>query len=313
LMETISIGILAVLMVVYFAFNEPNVNLGTVFAWNGHFDSLSIAIVVAVSAFVGFESPTTLGGEAQKPFVSVPRAITWTPILAGVLYLLAATAQDVALRDAPLDITASPTPLSDLFSQTSPVFAALLDLGIAASWFACAIASVNALARIFFCMGREGVAPRAVGRTHHVFRTPSTAILAVMPVVAIVPIAMVISGARPEQGLANLFTLGAYGYLGSYVLASASLPFFLRRIGENTYGSWILGAATSLVLGAVLWTAATTSIRSGNLQTLIYGGVLATSVVYAMYLQRRLPLRLASVGIYDETRESDLFHGGPVK
>jgi amino acid transporter len=312
LMETISIGILAVLMVVYFAFNEPNVNLGTVFAWNGHFDSLSIAIVVAVSAFVGFESPTTLGGEAQKPFVSVPRAITWTPILAGVLYLLAATAQDVALRDAPLDITASPTPLSDLFSQTSPVFAALLDLGIAASWFACAIASVNALARIFFCMGREGVAPRAVGRTHHVFRTPSTAILAVMPVVAIVPIAMVISGARPEQGLANLFTLGAYGYLGSYVLASASLPFFLRRIGENTYGSWILGAATSLVLGAVLWTAATTSIRSGNLQTLIYGGVLATSVVYAMYLQRRLPLRLASVGIYDETRESDLFHGGPV-
>ena len=313
LMESISIGILAVLMVVYFAFNEPNVNLGTLFAWNGHFDSLSIAIVVAVSAFVGFESPTTLGGEAQKPFVSVPRAITWTPILAGVLYLLAATAQDVALRDAPSDITASSTPLSDLFSQTSPVFAAVLDLGIAASWFACAIASVNALARIFFCMGREGVAPRAVGRTHSVFRTPSTAILAVMPVVVIVPIAIVISGASPEQGLANLFTLGAYGYLGSYVLASASLPFFLRRIGENTYASWILGVATSLVLVAVLWAAATTSIATGNLQTLIYGGVLLASVIYAMYLHRRLPMRLASVGIYDETRESDLFHGGPIK
>ena len=270
-------------------------------------------MVVAVSAFVGFESPTTLGGEAQRPFVSVPRAITWTPILAGVLYLLAATAQDVALRGAPSDVITSPTPLSDLFTRTSPVFAAVLDLGIAASWFACAIASVNALARILFCMGREGVAPAAVGRTHPVFRTPSTAILAVMPVVALVPVAIVSSGASPEQGLANLFTLGAYGYLGSYVLASASLPFFLRRIGENTYASWVLGAATTLVLVAVLWTAAATSIATGNLQTLIYGGVLLASVIHAMILRRRLPRRLASVGIYDETRESDLFHGAPVR
>jgi amino acid transporter len=313
LMETTSVVILAVLMVVYFVFNAPTVSLGSVFAWNGHLDSLSIAVVVAVSAFVGFESPTTLGGEAQRPFVSVPRAITWTPILAGVLYLLAATAQDVALRGAPSDVTASPTPLSDLFTQTSPVFAAVLDLGIAASWFACAIASVNALARILFCMGREGIAPAAVGRTHPVFRTPSTAILAVMPVVALVPVAIVSSGASPEQGLANLFTLGAYGYLGSYVLASASLPFFLRRIGENTYASWVLGAATTLVLVAVLWTAAATSIATGNLQTLIYGGVLLASVIHAMILRRRLPRRLASVGIYDETRESDLFHGGPVR
>ncbi len=312
LIESIAIGVLAALMIVYFAFYAPKVSLGSVFVWNGNFDSLWIGIVVAVSAFVGFESPTTLGGEAYKPFVSVPRALTWTPIVTGVLYLLAATAQDVALNEAPLSITASSTPLSDLFSQTSPVFAAVLDLGIAASWFACAIASVNALARIFFCMGREGVAPRIVGRTHPAFRTPSMAIMVIMPVVAIVPIAVIVSGASPVQGLANLFTLGAYGYLGAYILASASLPFFLRRIGEDTYASWILGAATSLALGAVVWMAATVSIHTGNLQTVIYGGVLLASVLYAMFLRLRLPERLASVGIYDETRELDLFHGGPV-
>ena len=110
----------------------------------------------------------------------------------------------------------------------------------------------------------------------------------------------------------NLFTLGAYGYLGAYVLASASMPFFLRRIGEDTYVSWILGAVTSLALGAVLWQAATLSIRTGNLQTLIYGGVLLASLLYAVFLRLRLPERLASVGIYDETRELDLFHGEPI-
>jgi amino acid transporter len=309
LMEAISIGVLAVLMIVYFAFNAPSANLGSAFAWNGNFDALPLGIVVAVSAFVGFESPTTLGGEAQRPFVTVPRAITWTPILMGVLCLLAVTAQDAALKDAPLNIAASSTPLSDLFSQSSPVSAAVLDLGIAASWFGCAIASVNALARIFFCMGREGVAPRIVGRTHPVFRTPSMAIMVIMPIVAIVPIGVIISGASPERSLVNLFTLGAYGYLGSYFLASASLPFFLRRIGESTYSSWILGVVTSLAVGAVFWTAAAASIRTGSLQTVIYAGVLLASVMYATFLHFWLPGRLASVGIYDETRELDLFNG----
>jgi len=309
LLESISIGVLAVLMIVYFAFNAPSANLGSVFAWNGDFDSLPLGIVVAVSAFVGFESPTTLGGEAHRPFITVPRAITWTPILMGVLCLLAVTAQDAALKEAPLNIAASSTPLSDLFSQSSPVSAAVLDLGIAASWFGCAIASGNALARIFFCMGREGVAPRIVGRTHPVFRTPSMAIMIVMPVVAVVPIAVVIFGASPERGLVTLFTLGAYGYLGSYILASASMPFFLRRIGESTYSNWILGAVTSVALGAVFWTAAAASIRTGSLQTLVYAGVLLASVLYATFLRFRLPGRLASVGIYDETRELDLFNG----
>jgi hypothetical protein len=132
-----------------------------------------------------------------------------------------------------------------------------------------------------------------------------------MPVIALVPIGIIISGASPEQGLVNLFTLGAYGYLGSYILASASLPFFLRRIGEGSYGSWILGSVTTLALGAVFWTAADVSIRAGNLQSAIYGGVLLASILYTTFLHVRSPARLAAVGIYDETRESDLFLPGP--
>jgi hypothetical protein len=134
----------------------------------------------------------------------------------------------------------------------------------------------------------------------------------ILPVVAIVPIAVITSTASPERGLVNLLTLGAYGYLGSYILASASLPFFLRRIGESTFASWILGATTTLALGAVLWTAAAASIRTGSLQTVIYACVLLASAIYATFLHLRFPTRLASVGIYDETRELDLFQGRPI-
>lgn len=309
-MECISIGLLTVLMIVYFSLNAPTVSFDSVFAWSGDSDSLWIGIVVAVSAFVGFESAATLGGEAHKPFISVPRTLTWTPVLAGTLYLLAAISQDLALAEAPLAIMTSSTPLSDLFAQTSPLFAAVLDLGIAASWFACTIASLSALVRILFCMGREGVAPRLAGRIHAVHQTPSSAIMVVMPIVAIVPVVVIASGASPEQGLVILFTLGAYGYLGAYLLASASLPFFLRRIGEDTYTSWILGALTALVLGFMLWKAASVSILTGSLQAFVYAGVLLISVAYSTILKIRSPERLAAVGIYDETVDADLYRGG---
>lgn len=311
--ESIAIVVIAALMISYFAVKAPKTSFSSELVWNGNVDSLWLGIVVAVSAFVGFESATTLGGEAQKPFINVPRALTWTPIVTGVLFVLAAAAQDMALKEAPADIRASSTPLSDLISLSSPAFAAVLDLGIAASWFACSIASVNALSRILFCMGREGVAPRIVGRTHSVFQSPSTAIIVVMPIVAVVPIAVIVSGATLQQGLATLFTLGAYGYLGAYVLTTASLPFFLRRIGEDTYISWVLGPLTSLAIIAVLWQAATVSVREGNLGAFVYGTVVLASILYAVFLRLRSPRRLASVGIYDETRERDLFRGEPTR
>lgn len=307
LVEVISILILAVLMVAYLIIATPDVDLARIFVGNGNFDALSVGIVVAVSAFVGFESPTTLGGEARRPFVSVTRAITWTPIVTGVLYLFAVTAQDIALNDAPLSVISSPTPLPDLFSQTSPVLAAGLNLGIAASFFACTIASVNALARTLFCMGREGVAPRSVGLAHPRYSTPWSAILTVMPIITVVPILIIVSGTTPEQGLTSLFTLGAYGYLGSYVLAGASLPFFLRKIGEVTYASWVLGAATTLVIGVVLAASALVSVQTGNLHSYIYGGLVIASIVFGVALHRFAPQRLKDVGIYDETRESDVF------
>jgi amino acid transporter len=254
-----------------------------------------------------------LGGEAHKPFISVPRALTWTPILTGVLYLFSAMVQDVALRDMPSNGALSATPLSDLMSEGAPAIAAVLDLGIAVSWLACAIASVTALARVLFCMGREGIVPRVFGRAHPRFRTPWMAIVMVVPVVALVPVLLLVSGVSPEQGLANLFMLGAYGHLGAYILTSASLPFFLRRIGEDTFVSWILGAGVALAIGAVLWGSATVRVRAGDLQVLVYGMVLLVSVIHGLFLQMRQPGRLAGVGIYDETRELDLFKGGSTR
>ncbi|BAW08302.1 transporter [Nocardia seriolae] len=72
-----------------------------VFEWHGGTGTLAMSAVVAVSAFVGFESATTLSAEAYRPFRSVPRTLVWTPLAAAVIYLIAVTAQAVALAAAP--------------------------------------------------------------------------------------------------------------------------------------------------------------------------------------------------------------------
>lgn len=309
LVECVSILLLASLLTTYFVLAEPRIDPGALVSVNGNFDSVSFGVVIAVSAFVGFESTTTLGGEAGRPFLNIPRTIRWTPIVTGVLYLLAVTSQDIALNDAPASIASSPTPLSDLFAfRTSPLMAMMLDVGIAGSFFACAAASVNALARTLFCMGREGVAPAMIGRTHPTFKTPWMAIVSALSVITVVPIAVTLSGASPEQGLIGFFALGAYGYLGAYVLASASLPFFLRRIGEGSWCYWVLGGVTVGAVAVVVWNAATVSTLGGNVQIGIYGSVVIISVLYAQFLRWRFPAVLKVVGIYDETRESDLHH-----
>lgn len=309
LVECVSILLLISLLTAYFVLARPHVDLGSLLTVNGTPLSLSLGVVVAVSAFVGFESSTTLGGEAQRPFINIPRTIRWTPIVTGALYLLAVTGQDIALKDAPDFIASSPTPLSDMFYfKTSALMAVMLDVGIAGSFFACTVASVNALARTLFCMGRERVAPAIVGHTHPTFRTPWGAILAAMPVITGVPILMVLYGVSPEKGLTDLFTLGAYGYLGAYVLASASLPLFLRRIGEGTWTSWALGGVTVGAVAFVVWNAVAMSAQEGNVQAVVYGSLVALSALYAQFLRWRSPERLDGVGIYDETRESDLHH-----
>lgn len=63
-----------------------------------HWGGLAVGVVLGVTAFMGFESAATLGVEARRPLIAVPRAVLWTPVVAGVLFIGAAAAQVVLLR-----------------------------------------------------------------------------------------------------------------------------------------------------------------------------------------------------------------------
>jgi amino acid transporter len=303
--EAFSIALMFVIFAVLLATAAPPAPDGTP---ESSLAGVAAGVLPALGAFIGFEAATTLGVEARRPFRSVPRAVSGTAALVGLLTIIAALAQVRWFAGA-------------LGGQQEPIVAlaaahglawlvVLLDLGIAASFVACTLATTNALVRVLFSMGRDAIAPRTLGRTHTRFRTPHVAIAVALPVIAAVPAALLASGMPSQEVLRILLTVATAGYLVGYLLVCLAAPLFLRRIGELTRGPVVVTAITVPAL-AVTCGAYLLSAADGPVPIVLAGLAVAALAWYA-WLRVRRPGRLAAIGVYDETSAADV-HPGTVK
>ncbi|WP_194290581.1 APC family permease [Modestobacter roseus] len=309
-LEVVSIGlVLAVLGVLLLRVSPAAGSAAVVVDGDVRWGGLAIGVVLGVVGFMGFESASVLGVEAQRPLRSVPRAVLWTPAVAGVLFLAGTAAQVVLLRAAPLEVLLSPVPVDRLAAEIGPV-AWALEAGIAASFFACVTGSVNALARVLFSMGREGVLASALGRTHGRLGTPSMALLLVLPVVVGVPFVALAGGFSGRGVLTGTLTVSAIGYVVAYVLVCVAMPLFLRRIGELTRAPLVGGVAAAGLWSVVLVVAVSGSgWADGRLAALVYLGALAPGLAWLGWLRLRRPVRLQRVGVYDEPTVASVLPG----
>jgi amino acid transporter len=311
-LEVLSIGVvLAVLGVLLLAPRGGPGSAAPVVDAAVGWDGLAVGVVLGVTAFMGFESAATLGVEARRPLVAVPRAVLWTPVVAGVLFVAAAAAQVVLLRAAPLEVLTSPVPVAALADREGlGLLRRVLDLGIAASFFACVTGSANALGRVLFSMGREGVLPPVLGRTHPRFDTPHVALAVVLPAVVGVPVVALAAGGGARAVLTASLTVSAFGYVVAYLLACLAMPAFLRRIGELTLlpaaGGLVAGLGGLLVLLAAM---AGASLTGGRTVVVVFLVAMAPGLAWTAWLRTRAPDRLRAVGVYDQATASSLFPG----
>ncbi|RFU22476.1 APC family permease [Geodermatophilus marinus] len=275
--------------------------------WGG----VAVAVVLGVTGFMGFESAATLGVEARRPLVAVPRAVLWTPAVAGLLFVAATAAQVVLLRAAPLDVLTSPVPVAELADREGLVLLRrVLDLGIAASFLACVTGSTNALGRVLFSMGREGVLPARLGRTHDRFETPHVALAVVLPAVVGVPVVALLAGGGPRAVLTASLTVSAFGYVVAYVLACLAMPLFLRRIGELTApaaaGGLVAGGGGLVVLVGAM---AGITVSGDRAVVVVFLAAMLPGLAWTAWLRLRDPGRLRPVGVYDTATASSVLPG----
>ena len=262
--------------------------------------SFASGIGLALVGFVGFESGVALGPESKRPLSTVPRALIWTASAIAIVYLFGVAAQ--------LSAAASGTSEGALLSQadqlaTIPWIEPAIDIVIAASWIACAIACANALVRLIFTMAREGVLPRSLGRTSRRFGTPHVAAVAggVILVVGTL-LAIQLERGMIVRDVISLST--SVGFIIAYVLVCAGAVVYLVRIGEFSVGeAWpaILG---TLALTAVMVTTTIAEVENGLLPLLVFLSIVAVATIIHALRYRFGALR-RTLGAYDTPIASD--------
>ena len=185
-------------------------------------------MVLAIFAFVGFESAGALGQEAKNPARSVPRAILWSCGAVGVFYLIVSYAQLYGFGAAGFAKASAPLPqLADRVGL-GPL-SHFIAIGITFSMFACALACLNAGSRMLLSFAHDGLAPKALAHTSPQTRAPDFAIWAVAIPMTVIPVVYILAGSTDAILSSEMGTLATYGFMLAYALVCIAAPLFLFR------------------------------------------------------------------------------------
>jgi len=217
-------------------------------------EKLRLGLVLAIFSFVGFESATALGSEARDPLISIPRAVKWSAILAGLFFLLCAYSEVLGFRGEAETLDKSLAPFHVLAQKAGlpPLVGTLTDFGAVLSFFSCFLACITAGARVLFLMGRHGALHSILGEAHEENQTPHRAVL-LSSIAAFLP-----AGIMSLRGM-TLFdiyglagTLATFGFLTVYILVSVAAPRYLRSKGRLTPSAITISILAVVAMGAAL-------------------------------------------------------------
>jgi amino acid transporter len=255
-------------------------------------EKLRLGLVLAIFCSVGFESATSLGSEARDPLRSIPRAVKWSAILAGLFFFLCAYTEVLGFRGESETFDHSAAPLHVLAHKTGlpPLAGTLTDLGAVLSFFACGLACITAGARVLFLMGRHGALHSLLGEAHETNRTPHRAVL-ICSLATFLP-----AGIMTARGLGGfeiyglLGTLATFGFVTAYILVSAAAPIFLRSQGRLTGQAIGVSLLAVVAMGAaLLGSVYPLPPAPYSVLPYVYVGVLLGGVAWSIILNARSP------------------------
>ncbi|HLZ62884.1 MAG TPA: APC family permease [Ktedonosporobacter sp.] len=193
---------------------------------------LTVGIILAVLSFIGFETAAALGEETNNPHRNIPRAVYGSMIVVGIFYVLMAYVATVGygMNNMATGYANDSAPFDTIARHFGGnVFAVLIDLAGLLSFFGAALAIVNGGARILFTVGRDGLLPGWMAKTHPTRKTPIGAItaLCVFGLVAGLALGFLMT---PITAFGFLGTLDAIFVIMIYALVNiACIRFFWRK------------------------------------------------------------------------------------
>jgi amino acid transporter len=252
-LELVSLGV--IILIVGFAMfrtsawiDPPQLHLEGV-----HLPGFQYALVFGFMTLAGFESVTTLGSESSQPKRTIPKVILSCLIPLGLLYLIVIYCLVALGRkngmvfdtlNAPFDAIARSMHLASLGYVSS--------IGIALSYFACTLGSLNAGARVLYSMARRHQFLARFGVAHPRNATPYRGIILLAAIGVALPAVLLALRVSLADVVNYVTQLTSYGFIASYFAVCLALPFYLRRKNVLTTFDALIAAAALLILTVVL-------------------------------------------------------------
>lgn len=215
------------------------------------FSALGPALVLSMFSFVGFESATTLGGEARNPLQTIPRAVLQCAILAGVFFMLCSYSEVLGFRGESGRLSESTSPLHHLAEKAGVApLGTGIDFGALISMFACVLACTTASARVLLRMAHGGLLPKLLESTNKKHGTPGPAVVVSAGLMFVATGAMHLRAFTGSDMYDLLGSLSVFGFLTAYALVALALPFARRAVGQHSH--LLAGVSIFTVLVLVL-------------------------------------------------------------
>ncbi len=297
--EFATIALILVIVAAYFvhrgnAIDTPQINLEGV-----DFDKLRLGLVLAFFSFVGFESAAALGVEAKTPHRLIPRAVVASVLGVGVLFVVAAYGLAAGFRGVEPALDKAEAPLTVLaHAFGGDLIGLLVSAGVALSFFACILGSVNAGARVLYTLAHHGVFHGSARSTHALNATPHVAVTLTAILALALALGVTVAGWGLLDGYGILGSIATYGFLLSYFLVSLGAPVYLRRLG--LLAPWHIASAVAAIgLLAVVLAGTVYPVPAWPYNALpyVFLGLLALGVGYFLILRIFAPDQLIAVEV----------------
>lgn len=173
-----------------------------------------IGLLFAFWSWVGFETTAIFGEESKNPKKIVPQATLIAVVGIGVFYTFI-TWMAVAGNGAAkaVELSAGATPFELLYTPMATYVGAWGVTGfqwvVVGGSFACALAIHNSATRYLFAFGRDGLLPKALGRTHPEYQSPYFASNTQTVVTLVVVVGAYVVGIDPYLGLYTVLAIFA--------------------------------------------------------------------------------------------------------
>ena len=173
-----------------------------------------IGLLFAFWSWVGFEATAIFGEESKDPKKIVPRATMIAVIGIGVFYSFIswmAIAGNGAKEAVAFSASATPfellyTPMENYVGHWGVIG---FEWFVVGGSFACALAIHNSATRYLFAFGRDGLLPRALGRSHPKYQSPYIASTVQTGITLIIVIGCYLTNVDPYLGLYTILAIFA--------------------------------------------------------------------------------------------------------